>query len=295
MKVTRIETLRCDAGWRMFSFLKVMTDEASIGWSEYNESFGSARPLRRHRGAVADRDRQGSARHRAHQLPSAHADRAVARRHQSPGRRRDRERAARHQGQGARRAGLRSLRRRGAQAHSRSTGRTAAAIARAIRSCSACRGSTSYDDLSRLAEEVKSRGLRRVQDQRDDPRRQDARRLSPGIRRTARVIRSSTGRNDIVDAAFKTANAFREGGGPSLGIMMDLNFNYKTEGLSAHRQSRGAGRHDLAGDRYARCGLARADPPRHVLARSPRARRCASGATSSPSSKPTRWTSRSST
>ena len=27
MKVTRIETLRCDAGWRMFSFLKVMTDE----------------------------------------------------------------------------------------------------------------------------------------------------------------------------------------------------------------------------------------------------------------------------
>ena len=37
--------------------------------------------------------------------------------------------------------------------------------------------------------------------------------------------------NDIVDAAFKTANAFREGGGSSLGIMMDLNFNYKTEGF----------------------------------------------------------------
>ena len=30
MKVTRIETLRCDAGWRMFSFLKVMTDEATM-------------------------------------------------------------------------------------------------------------------------------------------------------------------------------------------------------------------------------------------------------------------------
>ena len=41
MKVTRIETLRCDAGWRMFSFLKVMTDEGIVGWSEYNESFGS--------------------------------------------------------------------------------------------------------------------------------------------------------------------------------------------------------------------------------------------------------------
>src|SRR5215510_4456481 len=42
MKVTRIETLRCDAGWRTFSFLKVATDEGLIGWSEYNESFGSA-------------------------------------------------------------------------------------------------------------------------------------------------------------------------------------------------------------------------------------------------------------
>jgi len=42
MKVTRIETLRCDAGWRTFSFLKVMTGEGIVGWSEYNESFGSA-------------------------------------------------------------------------------------------------------------------------------------------------------------------------------------------------------------------------------------------------------------
>ena len=41
MKVTRIETLRCDAGWRTFSFLKVMTDEGIVGWSEYNESYGS--------------------------------------------------------------------------------------------------------------------------------------------------------------------------------------------------------------------------------------------------------------
>ena len=41
MKVTAIETLRADAGWRMFSYLKVMTDSGVVGWSEYNESFGS--------------------------------------------------------------------------------------------------------------------------------------------------------------------------------------------------------------------------------------------------------------
>lgn len=41
MKITAIETLRADAGWRMFSFLKIMTDSSIVGWSEYNESFGS--------------------------------------------------------------------------------------------------------------------------------------------------------------------------------------------------------------------------------------------------------------
>ena len=42
MKITRLETLRADAGWRMFSFLKIMTDDGVVGWSEFNESFGSA-------------------------------------------------------------------------------------------------------------------------------------------------------------------------------------------------------------------------------------------------------------
>lgn len=42
MKIARLETLRADAGWRIFSFLKVTTDDGLIGWSEYSESFGSA-------------------------------------------------------------------------------------------------------------------------------------------------------------------------------------------------------------------------------------------------------------
>ena len=41
MKITRVETLQADAGWRMFSFLKVTTSDGIIGWSEFNESFGS--------------------------------------------------------------------------------------------------------------------------------------------------------------------------------------------------------------------------------------------------------------
>ena len=42
MKIERVETLQADAGWRMFSFLKVTTDDGIIGWSEFNESFGSS-------------------------------------------------------------------------------------------------------------------------------------------------------------------------------------------------------------------------------------------------------------
>ncbi len=42
MKIIGIETIQADAGWRIFSFLKMTTDAGIIGWSEFNESFGSA-------------------------------------------------------------------------------------------------------------------------------------------------------------------------------------------------------------------------------------------------------------
>ena len=42
MKIAKIEDLHCDAGWRDFSFLKITTDDGIVGWSEYNEGYGSA-------------------------------------------------------------------------------------------------------------------------------------------------------------------------------------------------------------------------------------------------------------
>ncbi len=42
MKITRISSLHADAGWRVFSYLKIETDQQGlIGWSEYNESYGN--------------------------------------------------------------------------------------------------------------------------------------------------------------------------------------------------------------------------------------------------------------
>jgi galactonate dehydratase len=41
MRIAKIEDLHCDAGWRIWSFLKITTDDGVVGWSEYNESYGS--------------------------------------------------------------------------------------------------------------------------------------------------------------------------------------------------------------------------------------------------------------
>ena len=40
MKIERIETLACDAGWRNYHFLKLVTDDGVVGWSEFDEAFG---------------------------------------------------------------------------------------------------------------------------------------------------------------------------------------------------------------------------------------------------------------
>lgn len=42
MRISAIEDLHADAGWRTYSFLKVTTDDGIVGWSEYSENYGSA-------------------------------------------------------------------------------------------------------------------------------------------------------------------------------------------------------------------------------------------------------------
>jgi L-alanine-DL-glutamate epimerase-like enolase superfamily enzyme len=40
-KVRSVETLACDAGWRNYHFVKITTEDGVIGWSEFDEGFGS--------------------------------------------------------------------------------------------------------------------------------------------------------------------------------------------------------------------------------------------------------------
>src|SRR6266853_5895038 len=40
-KVRSVDLLACDAGWRNYHFVKVTTEDGIIGWSEFDEGFGS--------------------------------------------------------------------------------------------------------------------------------------------------------------------------------------------------------------------------------------------------------------
>jgi L-alanine-DL-glutamate epimerase-like enolase superfamily enzyme len=45
VKVERLDTLYCDAGWRPWIFLKATTDGGAVGWAEITDSHGSPRGL----------------------------------------------------------------------------------------------------------------------------------------------------------------------------------------------------------------------------------------------------------
>lgn len=45
MKITSVETFHCDAGWRVWTFIKMMTDQGIVGWSECTDSHGSPRAI----------------------------------------------------------------------------------------------------------------------------------------------------------------------------------------------------------------------------------------------------------
>lgn len=45
MKIVSIDTKHCEAGWRVWTFIKIITDEGITGWSECTDSHGSPRAI----------------------------------------------------------------------------------------------------------------------------------------------------------------------------------------------------------------------------------------------------------
>ncbi len=228
MKVTRFETFRCDAGWRTFSFLKIMTDEGLVGWSEYNESFGSAglsAVIEALMPVVVGKNPCDV------ELINCHLRTHTV---QSRG-------GINRQAVAAIENALLDIKGKalGVPVYDLFGGAVRKRIPCYWSHCGSYRARypdllgvprvSSYDDLSKLAEEVVRRGFGACK---TNVMIHDGKTLAayrPGFG-ASKGYPELNWSNDIVDAAFKTANAFRLGGGASLGIMMDLNFNYKTEG-----------------------------------------------------------------
>ncbi len=40
-KIRSVELLASDAGWRNYHFVKITTEDGVVGWSEFDEGFGS--------------------------------------------------------------------------------------------------------------------------------------------------------------------------------------------------------------------------------------------------------------
>src|SRR5713101_1024010 len=115
----------------------------------------------------------------------------------------------------------------------------------------------------------------------------------PGFGRSAGFPELNADRH-VLDAMRAELAAFREGAGPDMDILVDLNFNYKTEGFL--KMARAMEPYDLFWVRWTRgtrrrwptCGAA---PP----SRWPRASASSAGATTGRSSSTRRWTWPSST
>ena len=121
MRITRVETLSCEGGWRIHNFVKMSTGtpQGLVGYSECT-AMRTAPMLTaaiRHLGSrVVGESPDG---HRGGPAQAVRHHAAAARRSRAPGHLRDRRGDARPQGQGSRRSGLPAPGRQGARPRAR--------------------------------------------------------------------------------------------------------------------------------------------------------------------------------
>jgi galactonate dehydratase len=230
VKIAAFEQLHADAGGRVFDFLKVTADDGLVGWSEYNESFGGLgvsatidnllpsligkdpRPFEAHV-ALLQALRRPSAGGIVQQAIGAIENALLdlkARALEVPvyelfgGPLRDRQRVY-WSHCGTYRAGVR---------------------ARAMQIPEI----RSLDDVVRLGREVVERGYSALKTNVVLFGDGDARGHTPGFARGESFPELNPERY-VLKAIRDQLAAFREGAGPDVDILVDLNFNYKTEGF----------------------------------------------------------------
>ena len=228
MKITTIESLHADGGWRNLDFLKISTDEGLVGWSEYNESFGGV-------GVSAAIAGLAPALIGTDPRPwEAHVALLYALRRQAAG-------GVIQQAIGAIENALLDIKARslGVPVYALFGGPVRDRIRLYWSHCATYRVSRAKEmqippvrtlaDIVAVGREVVAKGYTALKTNvlllGDTPRAH-----VPGFGRSAGFPELNADRH-VLDAMRAELAAFREGAGPDMDILVDLNFNYKTEGF----------------------------------------------------------------
>lgn len=230
MKIAAIESLHTDAGQRTFDFLKITADDGRVGWSEYNESFGGpgvSAVIARLAPSLIGRDP------RPHEALVALM---YAMRRQAAG-------GVVQQAIGAIENALLDLKARalGVPVYELLGGPVRDRIRLYWSHCGTYRLAwaremqlpplRTLDDVVKAGREVAARGFTALKTNvfvlGDDPYLH-----SPGFARRGSFPELNADRH-VRRALRDQLAAFREGAGPDMDILVDLNFNFKTEGFLA--------------------------------------------------------------
>jgi L-alanine-DL-glutamate epimerase-like enolase superfamily enzyme len=228
MRIESLKTLHADGGRRAFDFVKVTTDDGLVGWSEYNETFGGAgltALIERLVPALIGKDP------RAHE---AHVALMQALRRTSAG-------GVVQQAIGAIENALLDVKARalGIPVYELLGGPVRDKIRLYWSHCGTYRVGwwqelglpplRTLDDVVRLGREVVSRGYTALKTNvmllGDHPHLHN-----PGFARSEGFPELNPDRH-VLAAARNQLAAFREGAGLDVDILVDLNFNFKTEGF----------------------------------------------------------------
>ena len=259
-KVTGLETLHCDAGWRNYHFVKLTTEEGITGWSEFDEGFGSpgvSTVIETLKGRVVGRSVMDHERI---------ASELFALTRPAAG-------GISGQGLGAIENALLDAKARtlGVPCHALLGGKVRDRIPLYWSHCGTWRinhpdwygpAITSLDGVKALGEEVTRRGFKALKTNVFTYADGVARGWRPGFGTPFEPARNVT--RAVLSGLHAHLEAFRDGAGPDADILLDLNFNATTEGLvKIVRSLKG---HDLFWveiDSYSPAGLA------YVRSRSP--------------------------
>ncbi|MGH6797496.1 MAG: mandelate racemase/muconate lactonizing enzyme family protein, partial [Roseiarcus sp.] len=224
-----IEDLHCDAGWRTFSFLKISTADGIVGWSEYTEADGSRGLTAIIRGLAEGLI--GEDPRRVQRITSSLLNKTI----QAVGGINQRAIAAIENALldiKGKALGVPVYALFGGPVRERiplywshtGTYRVRNAELMGVPPL------LTYDDLARHGEEIRKRGFKALKTNILPMIGDKLGSFTPGFAYTPGWPELNWN-HEIIRAATDGLTALRQGAGPDMGLMLDINFNFKTEGF----------------------------------------------------------------